>query len=100
MYGASADVLVKEFDENSRIAIHWGPPDRSTTLEYRFVPWQEHTFVQITESGFSGTADQMVAQALDSTGGFALVLAAAKALLEHNVVLTVVLDHMPPGLQL
>jgi hypothetical protein len=31
---------------------------------------------------------------------FALVLSAAKALLEHNIILTVVLDHLPKGLEL
>jgi uncharacterized protein YndB with AHSA1/START domain len=101
MFGASAEVSVKEVQENDRIVIAWGRPDRSTTVEFRFIPWEGHTFVQVTESGFGGTADEQVAQALDSTGGFSLVLAAAKALLEHGVVLTVVLDHAPPkGLKL
>ena len=31
---------------------------------------------------------------VDSTGGFTMVLCALKALLEHDVVLTVVLDHV------
>jgi uncharacterized protein YndB with AHSA1/START domain len=100
MFGASAKVAVKEVEENRRIVFAWGAEERPTTVELRFVPWEGHTFVQVTETGFSGTGDQMVAHAIDSTGGFSLVLAAAKALLEHGVVLTVVLDHMPKGLQL
>jgi len=101
MYGVSASVLVKDFQQDGRIVIEWGAEDRPTTVEFRFVPWRDNTtYVQITESGYSGTGDQIAAHAMDSTGGFALVLSAAKALLEHGVVLTVVLDHMPRGLQL
>jgi hypothetical protein len=37
----------------------------------------------------------MVAAALDSTGGFHLVLAGAKAWLEHGIELGVVPDHLP-----
>jgi uncharacterized protein YndB with AHSA1/START domain len=99
MYGASTDVVVKELEDGARVVFAWGHADRPTTVELRFVPWQGHTFVQISESGFTGTADEIVAHAIDSTGGFALVLAAAKALLEHDVLLTVVLDHMPKGIQ-
>jgi len=36
----------------------------------------------------------------DSTGGFTMVLSALKALLEHDVVLTVVADKAPAGLEL
>lgn len=100
MFGASADVVVKDFQQDRRLLIEWGPPEASTTVEFRFVPQEGHTFVQITETGLRGTGDQMVAYAIDSTGGFALVLAAAKALLEHGVVLSVVRDHAVPGLRL
>jgi uncharacterized protein YndB with AHSA1/START domain len=100
MFGVSADVAVKEVQENGRILIEWGRHDRSTTVELRFVPTDKGTYVQATESGFTGTGDEVVAHALDSTGGFSLVLAAAKALLEHDIALTVVLDHAPIGVQL
>jgi hypothetical protein len=48
-------------------------------------------------SGFSGDGDELVKQALDSTGGFTLVLAGAKALLEHNINLNLIADRFPDG---
>ncbi|GCE49996.1 uncharacterized protein YndB with AHSA1/START domain [Thermosporothrix hazakensis] len=39
------------------------------------------TFVSIVESGFSGNGDQVVQYALESVGGFTLVLAASKPIL-------------------
>jgi len=39
-----------------------------------------------------------VKQALDSTGGFVLVLAGAKAFLEHGIALNLVADRFPDGL--
>jgi hypothetical protein len=46
--------------------------------------------------GLRGDGDRLVARVADSTGGFTQVLCALKALLEHDVVLTVVRDHAPP----
>jgi hypothetical protein len=53
------------------------------------------TFVTISNWGFSGSDDEVVQQALDSTGGFAFVLSGLKALLEHNVELNLIADHAP-----
>jgi uncharacterized protein YndB with AHSA1/START domain len=53
------------------------------------------TFVSITASGFTGTDDEKVAQALGSTEGFNLVIAACKALLEHGIELKLVTDKNP-----
>lgn len=39
--------------------------------------------------------DEIVAQALDSMGGFTFVLAGLKAFLEHGIVLNLVADHNP-----
>lgn len=99
MYGVGADVTVKEFEENSLIVLT-GFGGEGETTEFRFVPWEGHTYVRVTVAGFSGTGDDQIARALDSMGGFSLILAAAKALLEHDVVLTVVLDLAPKGLKL
>jgi uncharacterized protein YndB with AHSA1/START domain len=96
MYGVSAKVWVKEFEENRRLVFDWGSEESSTSVEMRFIPWQGNTYVHVTASGFPGDGDQVVARALDSTGGFTMVLSAAKALLEHDVVLTVVADKAPP----
>ncbi len=54
--------------------------------------------VNITNSGFDGDGDRVVAQALDSTGGFTIVLDGAKAWLEHNINLNLIEDKFPKGL--
>ncbi|HEV2887533.1 MAG TPA: SRPBCC family protein [Jatrophihabitans sp.] len=100
MYGASAKVTVKEFEENRRIVFDWGSEESSTTVELRFIPFHDDTYLQVTENGFTGSGDEVVARVADSTGGFTMTLSAAKALLEHDVVLTVVADKAPPGLEL
>jgi uncharacterized protein YndB with AHSA1/START domain len=90
---ATGTVHVKEIETAKRIVIDWGEP--TTRVEWRFTPRPGGaTLVTITETGFSGTPDVMVAHALDSTGGFTQVLCALKALLEHDVELNVVHDHL------
>jgi hypothetical protein len=97
MYGVSAEVSVKEIEENRRILIEWGDEHESTTVEFRLIPWDDDTYAQVTETGFTGDGDEIVAHVADSTGGFTNVLCALKAFLEHDVELNVVLDHTPPG---
>ena len=53
--------------------------------------------VSITNSGFAGDGNEVVRQALDSVGGFSLVLCGAKALLEHNLLLNLIADRYPDG---
>ena len=94
MYSVSAQVAVKEVENDKRILIEWDDP--ATQVEWRFMARPDGTtFVSITNSGFSGTPDEVVKQAIDSMGGFSLVLAGLKALLEHNVILNLVADHYP-----
>lgn len=96
MYGVSGEVHVKAVDQDRRILIVW--PDEHGTLcpvEWTFEPRAEGTFVQIATWGFSGSADEMVAQAIDSKGGFTMVLAGCKAFLEHGIELQLVGDHFP-----
>jgi len=57
------------------------------------------TFVSVTNTGFSGDDAEVVKQALDSTEGFTLVLAGAKAFLEHNITLNLVLDRFPDAVK-
>jgi len=91
MYGVSAEVAVKSIEPNKRILIEWPSP-----VEWIFTPrGSDATFVSITASGFIGTNDEKVAQAIDSMGGFNLVLAGCKAFLEHGVRLNLVADHNP-----
>jgi hypothetical protein len=53
--------------------------------------------VRITESGFTGTGDQLVKYVADSTQGFTLLLAGLKALLERGVLLNLIADRYPQG---
>lgn len=96
LFDLTIDVNVNAIEENKRIFIEWGvagDADRTTTVEWTFTARTEDTtYVSIPVEGFTGDADKIVNAALDSTGGFALVLAAAKAWLEHGIPLNVVTD--------
>jgi len=100
MYNFSSTVNVKEIEQNKRILVEWsgyGPP---TTIEWVFTSLLDNTtFVSITNSGFQGTGDEIVNQAIGSTEGFALVLSGLKALLEHNIILGLVPDRFPKELE-
>jgi uncharacterized protein YndB with AHSA1/START domain len=94
MYGVSTQVSVKAVEQNRRILIEWDDPP--CPVEWLFTPHAANTtLVSISNWGFSGSEDAVVAQAIDAMGGFTLVLAGLKALLEHNVVLNLVADHHP-----
>lgn len=98
MYGAGTEVDVKAIEENRRILIEWDP-DHPTSVEWTFEPQgEDRTFVTVKNWGFHGDPDQVVAQALDSTGGFNLLLAGLKAFLEHGIELKLVPDHAPMAL--
>jgi uncharacterized protein YndB with AHSA1/START domain len=100
MYNVSTEVNVKAIEQNKRILIDWQGYSGLTTVEWIFTPLTDNTtFVSITEAGFSGTGDEVVKQALDSTGGFTWVLAGLKALLEHNIRLNLVADRFPEGVE-
>lgn len=89
---ASAAVRVTEIEENRRILMEWGDED-ATVVEWTFTPRSAGTtYVRVVNSGFEGGGDEIVSQALESAGGFALVLAAAKAYLEHGIALNIVAD--------
>ncbi|MFL6198942.1 MAG: SRPBCC family protein [Thermoanaerobaculia bacterium] len=99
MYGFSTNADVKAIEANRRILVEWNGPDHPTSIEWTFEPRGEHrTFVTVRNWGFHGDADQIVAAAMDSTGGFSFLLAALKAFLEHGIELKVVEDHDPAGL--
>jgi uncharacterized protein YndB with AHSA1/START domain len=99
MYDVSTPVKVKQIKAPERILIEWGPPGEATLVEWVFTAYQNNsTFVNITNSGFQGEGDSVVAQALDSTGGFTTVLDGAKAWLEHGLRLNLIADKFPKGL--
>lgn len=95
MFNHSVQVNVKELEENKRIVIEWDNGVLSV-LEWVFTSRPDNTtLVSITNSEFQGDGDEMVQNALDSTGGFALVLAGAKAFIEHNISLNLISDRFP-----
>jgi uncharacterized protein YndB with AHSA1/START domain len=100
MYGVSADVSVKAVDRNERIVMEWPGQGSRTTVTWTFTPYErDATFVGIAETGFVGNSHELVRQIADSTQGFSLVLAGAKALLEHGIRLNLVPDRYPKGLE-
>ena len=98
MYDLSVDVNVKAIEDNKRILIEWGTDSARTTVEWVFTSRPDGTtLISVTNTGFSGDGDEVVKQALDSTGGFTLVLAGLKAFLEHNINLNLIADRFPEG---
>jgi len=96
MYNFSVPVQVKEVEKNKRIVVDWGAYEEPSTIEWTFTARPDDTtFVSITNSGFTGSGDEIVKKALASTEGFAFVLAGAKAMLEHNIALNLVPDRFP-----
>ncbi len=94
MYGVTGQVRVKEVEPDRRILIEWGEP--WTTVEWVLEPrGDEATLVRVSNSGFAGSDDEIVAKAIDSMGGFTSLLAGAKAFLEHGIELNLVGDHHP-----
>jgi uncharacterized protein YndB with AHSA1/START domain len=91
MYDASAQVTVKEIVPHERIVVEWDSP--GPRIEWTFTArTPDTTFVTVVNSGFVG--DDAVAQALDSQGGFNLLLGGAKIYLEHGINPRFVPDHV------
>jgi uncharacterized protein YndB with AHSA1/START domain len=95
MYGVGTEVRVKAIEPNRRILVDWDLASKPAEVEWRFEARGDQTWVTVENRGFHGTPDEQVAAALDSTGGFALVLAGAKIWLEHGVEPGFVLDRHP-----
>jgi uncharacterized protein YndB with AHSA1/START domain len=99
MYGFSAEVRVKALEPNRRILVEWSAYGAPTDIEWVFTARPDGTtFVSITNSGFAGSPQEIANLAVGSTEGFSFVLAGAKALLEHGVLLNLVPDRFPDGL--
>jgi uncharacterized protein YndB with AHSA1/START domain len=98
MYDISVEVTPKVIEAGRRIVIEWPGYSGPTTVEWKFIPHADGTFVSVTEAGFTGTGDELVKYVADSTQGFSLTLAGAKAWLEHGIRLNLVLDRFPKGI--
>lgn len=89
------EVRVRSIEPPSKIMIEWGQGDQFTTVTWTLDEQEpDVTRLVIEERGFIGSRDEVVAQALDSTGGFNQVVVALKALLEHGSTINVVADHV------
>lgn len=98
MYDASTQVTAKIVEPNKRIVIEWDGYSGRTSVEWKFASQRDGaTFVSITESGWTGSGDELVQYATNSTQGFTWTLAGLKALLEHNLRLNLVADRYPRG---
>jgi len=99
MYGVSAEVDVQAVEADKRILIEWNGPDNPSSVEWTFEPrGEDQTFVTVKNWGFRGDAESLVAEAMDSTGGFTFLLAGLKVFLEHGVEPNFVADHAPDAL--
>lgn len=93
--GAKAIVEVREFEPGVRLGFAWGDDDAMSEVDFQFSETDDgHCRVDVKESGFEGTGDELAARAADSTGGFTMVLCSLKALLEHDIVLRAVSDRL------
>ena len=100
MYGFAIPVTARTIEADKRIVIEWPGYEKVTTVEWAFNAMDDgSTFVRITETGFAGTGDELMKRVANSTEGFSLVLAGLKALLEHNIMLNLVRDRFPKGIE-
>ena len=95
MFGVSTDVNVLELEQDERLLMEWGSPGKTTTVEWTFQSGPKGTNVVVEQRGFDGDPSQRVAAAVESTEGFTLVLAGAKAWLEHGLRLNLIVDRHP-----
>jgi uncharacterized protein YndB with AHSA1/START domain len=99
-HDVSIQVTAKLVERDKRVEIQWPGYSGPTTVEWTFQPLPDGTtFVRVSESGWSGDADQLLRYVADSTQGFTLMLAGMKALLEHDVQLNLTLDRYPKGVE-
>lgn len=96
VFGVGDGLTVKELEENRRILVEWDSDP--TTVEWIFEPrGNDATFVKISNWGFPGNGSEILSQAVDSKGGYTIVLAGLKAWLEHGIELNLVRDQFPEG---
>ena len=94
LYNASSVVEVLEVEKENRIHIKWyAHTDNPSQVEWKFEDRADRgTYIRVVHSGFDMDDEDVIDQVVDSTGAFALVLAAAKTYLEHGIELNIVAD--------
>jgi uncharacterized protein YndB with AHSA1/START domain len=99
MYGVHTEADVKAIETNRRILVEWNGPENPTQVEWTFEEKGDNaTFVVVRNWGFKGDAEKVMAQVIDSTGGFTFLIAALKVFLEHGIEPNFVVDHAPDSL--
>jgi uncharacterized protein YndB with AHSA1/START domain len=100
MYNLTVPVAVKKLEPNKSIIVEWGNYETMTTVEWTFRDLGAvGTYVTITNTGFKGDADELIAQVSDSTKGFTFLLSGLKAYLEHGIQLNLSADYYPKEIQ-
>ena len=98
MYRLTIPVLTKKIDPNKNIFIEWGEGENLSSVEWTFTALsKDKTFVRVINSGLKAIGDELFSAIRDSTEGFTLLLAGAKAWLEHQIQLNLVADKHPNG---
>jgi uncharacterized protein YndB with AHSA1/START domain len=98
MYGFSVDARIKALEPNKRILVEWSAYGMPTDIEWVFTAPRWHDICEHHQFRVGGSPQEIASNAVGSTKGFSFVLAGAKALLEHNVLLNLVPDRFPDGL--
>ena len=74
--------------------MRWGESAVETNVLWIFeVISVGSTRLSVTENGYRGNDQDVLKQALESTGGFNQAVVAMKAWLEHKAVVNIVADH-------
>lgn len=97
-YDISIDVTATKIELNKLIVMEWPGYSGPTTVTWKFTELQSGTFLEVEESGWTGTGDELVKYVGDSTGGFTWTLAGMKAYLEHSLELNLIADRFPKEL--
>lgn len=93
-FGTELQARVVHIEPPHRLEVEW-PTTRGLCVTWDFKGMGvDATFVEIEQRGFSADEDGLH-EALMATEGFALVLAGAKAWLEHGILLGLVPDRFP-----
>lgn len=99
MYNVEVPVHVQRIVANKEILISWGEGDQLSQVLWKFTSIDDITYVHISNFDFQTTGDALTRQIADSVGGFTMVLAGLKALLEHDIELNLIGDKWPKEMQ-
>ena len=103
MYDMRDTVEVTQVEQDRLVRFNWGiESGDGGTVTFTLTPLTDGTYVDVTETDFppavTDDGDKLLGRIGQSSGGFAFVLSAMKAWLEHEIVLRLVLDHVPKDL--